>query len=228
VHRFLNQVIIYYIDINTRIYFVFCLSASSHQPEVILIDNKREETFKTQQTPGSVDEAFKVSTTPISPKPVRQRERSGVETDDDELLAQIQKVIDSNAGIGEEELLKEKIIEARLIAQCKFDFFFLSLSIEYLLLLIVKTIYDSFMNEKENLTKLEQQMNEKPLDLPNITPTMSTTSENGLSSNQTVDILQELLSTIKHNNQLEVLNNFHLIIFNLNLKSKVLVYLEFY
>ncbi len=126
-HRFLNQVIIYYIDINTRIYFVFCLSASAHQPEVILIVNKREETFKNQQTPGSVDEASKVSTAPISPKPVRQRERSGVETDDDELLAQIQKVIDSNAGIGEEELLKEKIIEARLIAQCKF-YFIVSLS----------------------------------------------------------------------------------------------------
>ncbi len=82
----------------------------------------------------------------------------------------------------------------------------LSLSIEYLLLLIVKTIYDSFMNEKENLTKLEQQMNEKPLDLSNITPTISTTSDNETSSNQTVDILQELLNTIKQNNQLEVLD----------------------
>ncbi len=60
------------------------------------------------------------------------------------------------------------------------------------------------MNEKENLTKLEQQMNEKPLDLSNITPIMTTTSENETSSNQTVDILQELLNTIKQNNQLEV------------------------
>jgi hypothetical protein len=91
-------------------------SAPSHQPEVILIVNKREE--KTLQTP---DDAPKVSTIPISPKPVRQRERSGVETDDDELLAQIQKILNSNANIGEEELLKEKIIEARLIAQCKFE-----------------------------------------------------------------------------------------------------------
>jgi hypothetical protein len=62
------------------------------------------------------------------------------------------------------------------------------------------------MNEKENLTKLEQQMNEKPLDLSNITPTISTTSDNETSSNQTVDILQELLNTIKQNNQLEVLD----------------------
>jgi len=62
------------------------------------------------------------------------------------------------------------------------------------------------MNEKENLTKLEQQMNEKSSDLSNITPTMTTTaiSENETSSNQTVDILQELLNTIKQNNQLEV------------------------
>ncbi len=61
------------------------------------------------------------------------------------------------------------------------------------------------MNEKENLTKLEQQMNEKSSDLSNITPTMTTTIlENETSSNQTVDILQELLNTIKQNNQLEV------------------------
>jgi len=59
------------------------------------------------------------------------------------------------------------------------------------------------MNEKENLTKLEQQMNEKSSDLSNITPTITT--ENEISSNQTVDILQELLNTIKQNNQLEVL-----------------------
>ncbi len=61
------------------------------------------------------------------------------------------------------------------------------------------------MNEKENLNKLEQQMNDKPLDLSNITPTISSTSDNDISSNQTVDILQELLNTIKQNNQLEVL-----------------------
>jgi len=151
----------------------------SHPQEVILIVNKREDTSKTQQTPGSIDETPKISTTTISPKPIRQRERSGVETDDDELIAQIQKLIDNNSGIGEEELLKEKIIEARLIAQ-------------------LKTIYNSFMNEKENLTKLEQQMNEKSSDLSNITPTMTTTSDN-----ETVDILQELLNTIKQNNQLE-------------------------
>ncbi|CAF1373007.1 unnamed protein product [Adineta steineri] len=163
----------------------FSQSTPSHQPEVILIVNKREETSKTQQTPGTSDDIPKLSTNAISPKPIRQRERSGVETDDDELLAQIQKVIDSNAGIIEDELLKEKIIEARLIAQ-------------------LKTIYKSFMNEKDIITKLEQQMNEKPLDLSNITSiTSTTTSENELSSNQTVDILQELLNTIKLNNQLE-------------------------
>jgi len=61
------------------------------------------------------------------------------------------------------------------------------------------------MNEKENLNKLEQQMNDKPLDLSNITPTISSTSDNDVSSNQTVDILQELLNTIKQNNQLEVI-----------------------
>ena len=61
------------------------------------------------------------------------------------------------------------------------------------------------MNEKENLAKLEQQMNEKPLDLSNITPVMTTTSmDHETSPNQTVDILQELLNTIKLNNQLEV------------------------
>jgi hypothetical protein len=166
--------------------FILCLfpSAPSHPQEVILIVNKREDTSKTQQTPGSIDDTPKISTVPISPKSIRQRERSGVETDDDELLAQIQKLIDTNPTIGGEELLKEKIIEARLIAQ-------------------LKTIYNSFMNEKENLRKLEQQMNEKPLDLSNITPTMSTTSDNEQPSNQTVDILQELLNTIKQNNQLE-------------------------
>lgn len=106
----------------TSKYFVL---APSHSQEVILIVNKREESSKTQQTPNSTDETtHKVSTVPMSPKPIRQRERSGVETDDDELLAQIQKLIENNSGIGEEELLKEKIIEARLIAQCKFTFFF--------------------------------------------------------------------------------------------------------
>jgi hypothetical protein len=56
------------------------------------------------------------------------------------------------------------------------------------------------MHEKENLTKLEQQMNEKASDLSNITPTTTITT----SENETVDILQELLNTIKQNNQLEV------------------------
>jgi len=184
-------------------FFFFFFSAPSHPQEVILIVNKRAETSKIPQTPGSIDETSKISTVPISPKPIRQRERSGVETDDDELLAQIQKLIDSNAGIGEEELLKEKILEARLIAQCKFQYF-----VFYFLFFfsIVKTIYNSFMNEKENLTKFEQQMNEKSSDLSNITPTTTTnTTENEISSNQTVDILQELLNTIKQNNQLEVL-----------------------
>ncbi len=102
---------------------MFFLLAPSHPQEVILIVNKRAETSKNQQTPGSIDDTPKMSTVPISPKPIRQRERSGVETDDDELLAQIQKLIDNNSGIGEEELLKEKIIEARLIAQCKFLLF---------------------------------------------------------------------------------------------------------
>ncbi|CAF1070850.1 unnamed protein product [Rotaria sordida] len=160
-------------------------STLSHQPEVILIVNKREEPSKTQQIPGSNDEIPKVSTVPLSPKPVRQREQSGVETDDDELLGQIQKIFDNNAGIAEEELLKEKITEARLLAR-------------------LKTIYKLFMNEKENLTKLEQQMSDKSSDLSVITPTTTTiTSENDISSNQTVDILQELLNTIKQNNQLE-------------------------
>ena len=64
------------------------------------------------------------------------------------------------------------------------------------------------MNEKENLGKLEQQMNEKPLDLSNITPIISSTSDPEQPSNQTVDILQELLNTIKQNNQLEVIDSF--------------------
>ena len=68
----------------------------------------------------------------------------------------------------------------------------------------MKTIYTSFMTEKENLAKLEQQMNEKSTDLPNTTPTMTGTPEGEPVSNQTVDILQELLNTIKQNNQLEV------------------------
>lgn len=78
---------------------------------------------------------------------------------------------------------------------------------------IVKTIYKTFMDEKENLSKLEQQMNEKSVNLSTITPTaMTIASENDQSSNQTVDILQELLNTIKQNNQLEV---FILFIFRL-------------
>ena len=68
----------------------------------------------------------------------------------------------------------------------------------------MKTIYHQFLNEKENLIKLEQQMNDKPSDLSNITPVMSTTLDNDGSNNQTVDILQELLNTIKQSNQLEV------------------------
>ncbi|CAF0761880.1 unnamed protein product [Adineta ricciae] len=160
-------------------------STPSHQPEVILIVNKRDDASKHQQTPSTADETTKTTPGPISPKPVRQRERSGVETDDDDLLAQIQRAMDGTPGVFEEELLKEKIIEARLIAR-------------------LKTIYNSFMNEKENLTKLEQQMSEKPLDLSNITPVMTTASaDHETSSSQTVDILQELLNTIKLNNQLE-------------------------
>ena len=42
-----------------------------------------------------------------------------METDDDEFLAQIQKLIETNPNINEEEFLKEKILEARLLAQCK-------------------------------------------------------------------------------------------------------------
>ncbi len=117
VFPFLNQVIISYsYQRNENPFF----PAPSHPQEVILIVNKREDASKTQQTPGSIDETPKISTGLISPKPIRQRERSGVESDDDELIAQIQKLIDSNSGIGEEELLKEKILEARLIAQCKY------------------------------------------------------------------------------------------------------------
>lgn len=52
--------------------------------------------------------------------------------------------------------------------------------------------------------KLEQQMNDKPLDSSNITPVITATVDNEGSTNQTVDILQELLNTIKQNNQLEV------------------------
>lgn len=75
-------------------------------------------------------------------------------------------------------------------------------------LFIVKAIYNSFMSEKENLAKLEQQMNEKSSDLSSTNSTNTTTTtittETDSSSNQTVDILQELLNTIKQNNQLEV------------------------
>ena len=69
------------------------------------------------------------------------------------------------------------------------------------------------MDEKENLTKLEQQMNEKSSNLSTITPiTVATTPENDQSSNQTVDILQELLNTIKGSDSF-VLSNY-LIFFN--------------
>lgn len=102
----------------------------SHQPEVILIVNKREETTKSQQTSGSNDETIKQSNAPISPKPVRQREQSGVETDDDELLGHIQKMLETNPGASEEELLKEKITEARILARRKFSTFKISFFIE--------------------------------------------------------------------------------------------------
>ena len=149
-----------------------------------------------------MDETTKTTPGPLSPKPVRQRERSGVETDDDDLLAHIQRAMDGTSGVSQEELLKEKIIEARLIARCKHSLLMFRHPYSSLL---VKTIYNSFMNEKENLAKLEQQMNEKPLDLSNITPVMTTTSaDHETPSSQTVDILQELLNTIKLNNQLEV------------------------
>ena len=84
---------------------------------MILIVNKRDETPKSQPTPGSIDEPSRASTAAISPRLIRQRERSGVETDDDELLGQIQTILEHNAGVVEEDLLKEKIMEARLIAQ---------------------------------------------------------------------------------------------------------------
>lgn len=95
--------------------------APSHPQEVILIVNKREDLSKSHQTPCSLDDTPKISTSSISPKPIRQRERSGVETDDDEFLAQVQKLLESNPTINEEEFLKEKIIEARLLAQCKYS-----------------------------------------------------------------------------------------------------------
>ena len=98
--------------------FRFFSLAPTHPQEVILIVNKRDDPSKTQQTPVSLDESSKASATSVSPRAVRQRERSGVETDDDDLLAQMEKLLDGSApGVGEEELLKEKIIEARLIAQ---------------------------------------------------------------------------------------------------------------
>jgi len=153
--------------------------------EVILIVNKRDETPKVLQTPILQEDSNKVSAAPISPRPIRQRERSGVETDDDELLAQVQQILHGQTtSIAEDDLLKEKIIEARLIAQ-------------------LKTIYHSFLTEKEHLNKLEQQMNEKSTDVSHSTPLSSNTSDVEPSANQTVDILQELLNTIKQNNQLE-------------------------
>lgn len=121
-HRYLNQVTI---DTKQISKLRSLLLAPTHPQEVILIVNKREDLSKTQQTPGSADETPKISTTSISPKPIRQRERSGVETDDDELLAQVQKLLDSNPTVGEEEeFLKEKIVEARLLVQRKVQIFF--------------------------------------------------------------------------------------------------------
>lgn len=87
---------------------------------MILIVNKRDETPKVLQTPILQEDSNKVSAAPISPRPIRQRERSGVETDDDELLAQVQQILHGQTtSIAEDDLLKEKIIEARLIAQRK-------------------------------------------------------------------------------------------------------------
>ena len=74
--------------------------------------------------------------------------------------------------------------------------------------LTVKTIYKSFMDEKENLAKLEQQMNDKSSDQSNAgLQQLAAISDVESTPNQTVDILQELLHTIKQNNQLEVREN---------------------
>ena len=212
VHPYRNQVFRANRSSITIISFFFSLAlAPTHPQEVILIVNKRDDTPKTQQTPASLEESSKASATSVSPRAVRQRERSGVETDDDDLLAQMEKLLDGQTpGVGEDELLKEKIIEARLIAQRKAhstSWFLWTGEKEKLLsfLLLVKAIYTSFMTEKENLAKLEQQMNEKSIDFSNTTPIMTSTPDGEPVSNQTVDILQELLNTIKQNNQLEVL-----------------------
>ena len=69
---------------------------------------------------------------------------------------------------------------------------------------LVKTIYNLFMKEKENISKLEQQINEKPIESVSVTPMIAPSSDAESTPNQTVDILQELLNTIKQNNQLEV------------------------
>ena len=94
------------------------ISTPPHPQEVILIVNKREDSSKTQSVPTTNDDSSK---TTFSPKPVRQRERSGVETDDDELIEQIRKLVETHSiqNKEHEEFLKEKIIEARLLAQCK-------------------------------------------------------------------------------------------------------------
>ena len=120
------------IDFLFRSFIVDSSVAPTHPQEVILIVNKREETSKIQQTPASTDENNKVSATPMSPRPTRQRERSGVETDDDELLGQIEKIKQESSGspINDDEILKEKILEARLITRRKKKInLFLSLSI---------------------------------------------------------------------------------------------------
>lgn len=99
----------------------FSFQAPTHPQEVILIVNRREELSKNQQTTGSIDENNKPSTTTISPKPTRQRERSAVETDDDELLAQLEKFkLESNGPTAnDDEFIREKIIETRLLARRK-------------------------------------------------------------------------------------------------------------
>lgn len=115
---------------------------------MILIVNKRDETPKVLQTPILQEDSNKVSAAPISPRPIRQRERSGVETDDDELLAQVQQILHGQTtSIAEDDLLKEKIIEARLIAQRKTkrkenDF----------LLFVVKNTKESFSFSENDLS----------------------------------------------------------------------------
>lgn len=68
----------------------------------------------------------------------------------------------------------------------------------------MKKIYDAFLNEKQIIEKLQQQINEKPTESTSVPPTNVSSTEVEQNSNQTLDILQELLNTIKQNNQLEV------------------------